>query len=206
MAQHRALEAFSEMWSVRESLFQLSQAIIHQIESDVRLRLVTRLRFLRPLCQSDDASGNHEFIRLSSLADAFDDVAITVTRRKVHPRIDARRVFAEQSVYETDALKEISPVERREQAHAGDDVPDRDLRGGLSLVLYVYELLYAFVLLQEVLFEPIHRGGDRRVLLAEPQGKLRDKSFAEIFSFTQSLCKELQQVSGLPSGPLQDPV
>ncbi len=133
--------------------FQGWEARVDQIVADVAVR--TRV-LVCCRCEVDGCLGDLEFVCSRPLTDSLDDVTVTITRCEFHAGVDARRVFAQQRLDQADFLEEVVPVERREQAHAGDDVPDCDLRSRLSLVFGMDDLFDARALLRELLLDPIH--------------------------------------------------
>ena len=116
---------------------------------------------------------------------------------------ELERVFAEDRVNEADAFEEVAPVERREQAHRSDDVSDRDLRGGLPLVLKMHDLLDTLALPPEPLFQPVEGGHHRRVLLAQALRELHDESVTHLLLLPETLREQGNDSFGLPTGRLQ---
>ena len=100
----------------------------------------------------------------------FDGVAITVACREVHVR--HARAPAERFVNEAHAFEEIRPIGGGKQPHARDDVSHRRVAGHLGLVLGVYGLVGRRTVAGESASEPVERGRDRGILLAQPLGEL----------------------------------
>ena len=67
------------------------------------------------------------------LGQLLDRVAIAVAAAEVHPAVDARRIALQDLLDEADALEELAPVERRNQAEAADQVGHERLFGRLVL-------------------------------------------------------------------------
>ena len=60
-------------------------------------------------------------------------VAVAVAAAEVHPAVHARRIALQHLLDEADALEELAPVERADEAQAGDEVGDGGLLRGLVL-------------------------------------------------------------------------
>ena len=65
----------------------------------------------------------------------LDCVAISVAAAEVHPAVHARRVTLEHLLDEAYALEEFTPVERRNEAKAANQVGHAGLLGSLMLSL-----------------------------------------------------------------------
>ena len=132
-----------------------------------------------------------------SLAEPLDGVAIAIASRKIHPGINAGRIFAQLRIDQADGFKEILPVERREQTHAGDDVADRNLRRRLAAMLLVHGLFDRVALLAELFFQPAKNLHHRGVLLAQPLGELDHERPANRLSFSHPRRQKRQDFTGL---------
>ncbi len=89
--------------------------------------------------------------------------------------VDARRILLQHPFDQAHRLEVLAPVERRTEPQAGDDVGDRDLRGGLPLVLGADGVLGAHVQGGEV---TAHRRANRRqaqAVLADALQQLHDE-------------------------------
>ena len=95
----------------------------------------------RLACALDGAQGDAELPFAGAVGQVLDRLAIAVPAQEVHPPVDAGRIALEHPLDETRRLEVLAPVERRDEAQAGDDVGDRDLRGRLALVLAADRLL-----------------------------------------------------------------
>jgi hypothetical protein len=69
------------------------------------------------------AGGNGKF---------FDGVAIAIAAAEVHPPVNAGGIALQHLFDEADALEKFTPVERRDQAQAADEIRHAGLFGGLS--------------------------------------------------------------------------
>jgi hypothetical protein len=130
-------------------------------------------------------------------------VAVAIARGKLHPRIDARRIFSQQRLDQTDFFEEIVPVERGEETHAGDDVAHRDLCGCLALVFAVNYLLDAGALLRQLLLDPVHHRHYGRMLFAQALYELDHKRLRQLFSFAESFGYCWHDARGLKRGELE---
>ena len=70
----------------------------------------------------------------------LDRAAVEVARRKIHGRESRRRLAATSST-RLIALEQLRPIDVGDQAHAGDDVADRDVGGALALMLLAHHLV-----------------------------------------------------------------
>ncbi len=172
------------MWLITKFRFQECQAIIDEVIADVLVW--TRLVFLFR-CEIDGCLCDLEFAGVSSLADPLDNVAVAVTRGKLHSRIHTGGIVSEQRLDQTDFFEKVVPVERREQAHTRDDVADRDLCCRLSLVFGMDDLFDARALFRELLFDPVHHRHYGRMLFAQALNELDQECFTYFFSFAVSL-------------------
>ncbi len=77
--------------------------------------------------------GHVDLAPIRATGKVLDRVAVAIPRGEVHG--PERAPGAERQVDQADALHELRPVEPGDQAHARDDVPDRDVHRGLALVL-----------------------------------------------------------------------
>ena len=124
--------------AIVESSFKLRQAFIDQVVAHVRSAigwLRVSAFVVRVFGQLDRGSCDLQFVRASSFAYPLYDVPVTVARRELHLRSKRQPDPRPASARSADAFKELAPVERREQTHAGDDVSDRYLCSCLALML-----------------------------------------------------------------------
>ncbi len=203
-AEHGAAQALAGARAVVESLFELRLAVVDEVVADVRVRLRLGVRGVGLRGQLDRRARHLGLARVRALGDALDDVAVAVARLEVHQPVDARGVFAEDGIDEADRLEEVAPVERREQAHRGDDVADRDLRGGLPLVFELDGLLKArALLLLKPAFEPVEDGRERGVLLAQALRELHDERAPDLLFPAEAVGEVRDEALGLALDHLQ---
>ncbi len=100
------------------------------------------------------------------LGELFDGVAIAIAAAEVHPAVDAGRIALQHLLDQADALEELAPVERRDQAQAADQVGHRRLFGSLMAALGADGVL-----------DRLPARGERRIELA-PQRRGRRAVFA----------------------------
>ena len=121
---------------------------------------------MRLLCQCNYITCDLKLTGAGASGDAFNFMAVTVTRRKIHPRVGARRVSIENWFDEADAFDKVRPVEGRKQFHARDDVAHCYLCGGLPMMLKLNDLLNALILTLYFLLNPFNQQRNIRVLIA----------------------------------------
>ncbi len=107
----------------------------------------------------------------------LDRAAVEVPRREVHVR--ESRAGRQRRVDEAHPLEQLGPVHLGDQAHARDDVAHRDVRDAAALVLVVDGRVGRRPLRGEALVEPRQRGGDLRILVAQPQGELHGERLGQ---------------------------
>ena len=89
--------------------------------------------------QGDRRAGNVDLRAARPPGQLFHGLPIVVARGEVH--LGERAPVTKHFVDHTDALDELSPVEPRDQPHAGDHVAHGDIHRGHALVLSLDELL-----------------------------------------------------------------
>ena len=83
----------------------------------------------------EEALGEFDLVGLGALRDALEDVAVSVAGGEVHRRVDVDGIVAQDPLDDGDGLDEVGPVEGVEEAQRADGVGDRDLVGGLALLV-----------------------------------------------------------------------
>jgi len=95
----------------------------------------------------------------------FHRVAVAIAAEEVHAAVHARGIAPQHLLDQADALEVLRPVVGATEAQAGDGVGDRDLRGGLALVLGADRILRRHALGGEAFFDGgAHRSHERSVL------------------------------------------
>ena len=94
--------------------------------------------------------------------------------------------FRQLAIDETYGFKKLAPIQRREQAHARNDVADRDLRPGLPAVFFLNDVVDRQVALVQLHLKPLNRRQNRRILLAQALRQLHDERAAECLSPPES--------------------
>ncbi len=79
--------------------------------------------------------GELDLARARALAQTLENVPIPVARREVHRSVRIDGIEPQDSLDHRDGLEEVRPVERVEEAQRADRVGDRDLIGGLALLV-----------------------------------------------------------------------
>ena len=194
---------FLEARAVRNFRFKSRHAFGDQKVPNVCMRNV----FAGVTCRFGHAQRGASDFRLTlfrPFADAFDDVPVAIARGKIHPRINARRILRQLRIDPAHGFEKIFPVQVREQAHAGDDVADGDLRGGLALVLFLHDLFDREPFFGELLLEPLHYRHHCRVLFTQALRELDDERAAERFAPGHAGSEQRQQLVGLTLGLFEE--
>ena len=152
--------------------------------------VVERLVAARRLRQLDRPADDVGLGPPRALRELLDRVAVAIARGEVHQRVRAGRVAAQQVLDQADALEKQRPVDRRHPAHARDHVADRELIGGLALVLDPQHLVGRVVLLQQRVLERLPRRPRRGRLVAQPLQQLHDERRREPVVFLPALLEE----------------
>ena len=84
-------------------------------------------------------------------------MAVAVAGGKIHPAIDAFRIFPQGLLDDAQGLDDLGPVRRAQIPQAADAVADGDLNGGLLLVLRLHQLRYSQARFGEALLDPGQR-------------------------------------------------
>ncbi len=84
----------------------------------------------------------------------FNDMAVTVTGRKIHFFVNIAGIFAQSLVDNAHRLDEFAPVHRAQKSQATDTVAHGYLIGSLLLVLRQHHLLYRLATLRQPLLKP----------------------------------------------------
>ena len=107
----------------------------------------------------------------------LDGGAIEIARGKIHVLVAA--VGGKRVIDEADVLEQVLPVDVRDQAQAGDDVAHGDAGGALPPMDLANHDVGARALRRQTLVEPGQRGGDGRVLIAQPVDELDGEGIRE---------------------------
>ncbi len=116
MVQNNPTQPFYWRGLVSKVNFQVAQAIVHEVITDMDFGpgIFAVPTFPEGLFRElDGGARDLEFVRARALADSFNDVAVAIARRKLHLRISACGILAQQRLDQADALEKISPVKRR---------------------------------------------------------------------------------------------
>ncbi len=81
-------------------------------------------------------------------------MAVSIAAGKIHPAIDAAWVLTQRVLDHALGLDECAPVRRAKNPETADAVADRDLIGGLLLVLRLHEVLDGQTRLRQALLDP----------------------------------------------------
>ena len=124
-----------------------------------------------------------EFASVCAPGQFLDGAAVKIARREIHLAKQAGgRKYA---VHQADALDQFVPVNVGNQAQAGNDVAHGDRTGALSLVFVVDDRVGRRSLRGQHVIEPRQRGGDPRILVAQPVHQLDCKCSQQRRSFVR---------------------
>jgi hypothetical protein len=163
--------------------------------------------------RGDAATGQHHgLVRHLALAagallrNRLDHVPVTVTGRKIHPRVHPARVFAQRVLDHAHGLDKRAPVQRTQQAQAADAVADRHLVGGLLLILCLNRLLDRHAVFGELLLDPRQRQGERGAAMLEATHEPGDEGAAHGRVRARHVGQHQDQALGVGVGGLGDAV
>ncbi len=94
--------------------------------------------------------------------------------------------MVKKRIYQTYAFKKYSPVYRREEAHARNDIADRYLRRCLRLIFGFHSLLDARTSSLQFICQPFVGGGNCEVLVAQLAGKPLNKGGFKFLALVQA--------------------
>ena len=95
----------------------------------------------------------------------LDGAAVEIARREIH--LGKAAAGGKYVVDEADALEQFRPIDVGDQAHTGDDVAYRDVRGALPVVFVAHDRVGRRSLRRQTLVEPGQRWRDPRILVAQ---------------------------------------
>src|SRR5438105_6690708 len=133
MSEYCPKQCFADARSIVDSLFQFGATSVDEIEANVRSAAVVGNRTMRFFRKRHCVASDLLLGKLGAFGKPFYDVPVTISRSEVHRRVSVDWVLREDWVNLTDAFKELFPIERRQEAHACDDVPYGDLVRRLPL-------------------------------------------------------------------------
>ena len=141
-----------------------------QVVADVRRAIVGRAHVHLP--RALDALERQQQLRLTRRPrQLLDRMPVAIAAAEVHLAVDAGRVALEHLLDQADALEELAPVERGDEAEAGDQVGHARLLGGLVLPVDADRVLHRLAPARQHLVElAVQRRGDRPEGARAPQG------------------------------------
>ena len=190
VAEREAREPLAQPRPVADVVLQPEAAAGDQVVADVMPPVAGGLVAARDVRQLDRAADDVGLGPPCALGELLDRVAVAIARREVHQRVRAGRVAAQQLLDEADALEKQRPVDGRHPAHARDHVADRELIGGLALVLDPQHLVGRVVLLLQRVLERLPRRPRRGRLVAQPLQQLHDERRREPVVVLPALLEE----------------
>ncbi len=116
------------------------------------------------------ALGDFELGVSGAAGKLLDCAPVEISRGKIH--LAKFTVGSEKGVDQTDFLEEFGPIDGGDEPHAGDDIADRHVGGGLPLVLGANRLVGGRPLRSETPVEPEQRRRYPGVLIAQPLDEL----------------------------------
>ncbi|KFB67215.1 MAG: hypothetical protein CAPSK01_003332 [Candidatus Accumulibacter vicinus] len=157
---------------------QFRQALVDQIEADVPRAFAEaagRFGKRRRTRQLDRLAG-HFALRQGALpGNLLGGVAVAIAGGKIHPAINARRIFPQSTLDDTGGLDELAPVDRPKHPQAADAVADRNLIGGLALIFGLHQLFDRQARFGEALLDPGQGQGQRRAPPLQAARQLGDE-------------------------------
>ncbi len=155
----------------RHSL-EFRQALVDQVEADVRRPNIKRRCSAR---QFHRRAGHLALGQATLLRYPLRCMTVAIAGGKIHPAIDAVRIFKQRLLDDAHGLDEIAPVQRAENPQAADTVADGDLLRGLLLVLPLHHLLNGETGFGEPLLEPGQGQGQSGAPPLQAARQFRDK-------------------------------
>ena len=146
---------------------------VDQVKPDVRGAIFAPFLLRAFLRQLDGFARHFDFRKRTVTGERFDDVAITIARRKIHVAVNIGRLAAQRLLDQAERFDEFLPIDRAQQTQARDAVADRNLIGGLALTFLMDQLLHRESLLERALLEPAARQVQHRIQTRETLAKFR---------------------------------
>ena len=140
--------------------------------SRIPTALLFHCRRLGPglLCSEHRGPGDVAFRSVRAARQIFDRAAVERARWEIHGFEAA--VGRKDCVDEAQLLEQLLPVDVGNQAQTGNDVANGNIRGALLAMHIAHRYLRRRVLNRQTLVEPCQRGGDDRILIAQPMNEL----------------------------------
>ena len=130
-----------------------------------------------PLCRKHRRASDIELRAVRAARQFLDCAAVERARWEIHAlEVAAGR---ENSIDEAEPLEQLLPVDIGNQAQAGDDVANRDVRRALPAMYVAHDCIGCRVLDRQTLVEPCQRRRDLRILIAQPMHELDRKGSRE---------------------------
>ena len=125
------------------------------------------------LCVLHCALGDVDFRERRTPGKLFNCVPVPVPGRKIHRSKVALRTQC--LINETYALEEFRPINGGHEAHARNDIADRDIHRALKLILLVDDLLGGGSLRRQPFVQPAKGGCYCRILISQASDELHRK-------------------------------
>ena len=161
--------------AIAQFLFEQEPPARNQVVPDVMAPVVLGRRQLRLAGEGDGAARDRHFRLLRAPRQLLDGMAVAVARRKIHLDVRAGRIFSKRLLDQSDAIEKQRPLNRREQSHARDHVPDRELIGRFALMLDPQHLLRSVALRLQRTLQRLPGGSRRGGLIAQPLQQFDDE-------------------------------
>ena len=154
-------DAMRQIRLPRHADLERAAAGANQVIAHVRRAIVGRAHVHLP--GSFDALESQQQLRLPGRpGQLLHRVAVAVAAPEIHLAVDARRVALQHLLDQADALEELAPVERADEAQAGDEIGDGGLLGRLLLPVDPDGVLHRFAAVRQQRVElPVHGRSNR---------------------------------------------
>ncbi len=169
-----APDGLHQPWTVGHVGFEAPPALPDEVVTHVRSASGGPLALGRLARALHGPQGDADLGLSGAFGQLLDGLPATVPAREVHAAVDAGGIALQHPFDEAHRLDVLAPVELGAEAQARDDVRDRDLGGGLALVLAPDGLLGRHGAQGEVILETPPDARESRAVLAHALQELHD--------------------------------
>ncbi len=156
--KHQALQALRRARPVPDVGFEIAAPPADQVVADVRRSIAHRARF-GDLTGAFERSQRDADLGLAGRRRQFlDRLPLAVPAQEVHGAVHAGGIASQHLLDEADGLEVVAPVQGRAQPQAREDVGDRHLGRGLTLMFAPDRVLRRQAQCTQVSFDRRHAG------------------------------------------------